>query len=72
MAGDDKIRKPSRPLRHGGIAVSRDDPILVLQTINDRLMRTTKRQQEILEGSNRAGSVAHRWGEDSKERPKDA
>lgn len=52
--------------RHG-IAVSRDDPIFVLQTINDRLMQDSLKAQQIqldrykqeLEG------LALRWGQDS-------
>lgn len=53
--------------RHG-IAVSRDDPIFVLQTINDRLMQDSSKAQqaqldrykEELEG------LALRWGEDAR------
>lgn len=53
--------------RHG-IAVSRDDPIFVLQTINDRLMQDSLKAQQIqldrykqeMEG------IALRWAEDSK------
>lgn len=53
--------------RHG-IAVSRDDPIFVLQTINDRLMQDSSKAQqaqldrykEELEG------IALRWGEDAR------
>jgi len=51
-----------------GIAVSRDDPILVLQTINNRLLQDSAQAQqaqldrykEELEG------VALRWGHDAK------
>lgn len=51
-----------------GIAVSRDDPILVLQTINNRLMQDSSKAQrdqldqykEELEG------LALRWGNDAK------
>ena len=43
-----------------GIAVGRDDPILILQTINERLMQDSAAAQEEVE------SIAHRWGEDAK------
>lgn len=53
-----------------GIAVSRDDPILVLQTINNRLMQDSSKAQqaqldqykEELEG------LALRWGNDAKDK----
>lgn len=53
--------------RHG-IAVGRDDPIMILQTMNAHLMRehaaaqqaALDRFQEELEG------IAHRWGEDAR------
>lgn len=53
-----------------GIAVSRDDPILVLQTINNRLMEDSSKAQqaqldqykEELEG------LALRWGNDAKDK----
>jgi hypothetical protein len=62
---DDLIRLIAE--RHG-IAVSRDDPIFVLQTMNDRLMQDSLKAQqaqlaaykEELEG------LALRWGEDAK------
>jgi hypothetical protein len=49
-----------------GIAVGRDDPIMILQTINERLMQdTAAAQQEILEQfKSELESVAFRWGED--------
>lgn len=66
---DDQIEDLIRLIatRHG-IAVSRDDPIFVLQTINDRLMQDSLKGQQIqldrykqeLEG------IALRWGQDSK------
>lgn len=51
-----------------GIAVGRDDPIMILQTINERLMQdTAAAQQEILEQfKSELESVAFRWGEDAK------
>ena len=42
-----------------GIAVGRDDPVLILHTINARLMADSAAKEE-LEG------IAHRWGEDAK------
>ncbi|EDB8709749.1 conjugal transfer protein TraM [Salmonella enterica subsp. enterica serovar Schwarzengrund] len=69
MASDDKIEEIIKAIaaRHG-IAVSRDDPILVLQTINDLLMKDSQAaQQEILESfKSELEVIAYRWGEDSK------
>jgi multidrug efflux pump subunit AcrA (membrane-fusion protein) len=51
-----------------GIAVSRDDPIFVLQTINSRLMQdSAKAQQEMLDRyKEELESIAHRWGAEAK------
>lgn len=51
-----------------GIAVGRDDPILILQTINERLMQdSAAAQQETLDRfKEELESIAHRWGEDAK------
>ena len=51
-----------------GIAVGRDDPILILQTINERLMQdSAAAQQEILDRfKSELEEIAHRWGEDAK------
>lgn len=51
-----------------GIAVGRDDPILILQTINDRLMKDSQAaQQEILDRfRSELEEIAHRWGDDAK------
>jgi hypothetical protein len=56
-------------LRHG-IAVGRDDPILVLQTLNERLLRDSEAaQREILEGfKSELEAIAHRWSEDARNR----
>ncbi|SDY81669.1 conjugal transfer protein TraM [Nitrosomonas halophila] len=66
---EDKIEETIKVIavRHG-IAVSRDDPIMVLQTINDRLMQDSQAaQQEMLEGfKSELEAIAHRWGDDSK------
>lgn len=53
-----------------GIAVGRDDPLLILQTINARLMQdSAKSQQEILDGfKSELEAIAARWGHDAKEK----
>ncbi len=67
----DQVEEPIKEIaaKHG-IAVSRDDPILVLQTINNRLMADSSKAQqaqldqykEELEG------LALRWGNDAKDK----
>jgi hypothetical protein len=51
-----------------GIAVGRDDPIMILQTINERLMRDSAAAQQETLGrfKEELESIAHRWGEDAK------
>lgn len=51
-----------------GIALGRDDPVLILQTINDRLMQeSTEAQQSLLNAfKSELEEIAHRWGEDAK------
>jgi pullulanase/glycogen debranching enzyme len=53
-----------------GIAVARDDPILVLQTINNRLMQdSSKAQQGLLDQyKQELELLALRWGTDAKEK----
>lgn len=53
-----------------GIAVSRDDPILILQTINNRLLLdSAKAQQAMLDiYKEELENLAHRWGTDAKGR----
>lgn len=69
MPSDDKIEGLIREIavKHG-IAVGRDDPILILQTINTRLMQdSAAAQQEILERfKEELEAIAHRWGDDAK------
>ena len=69
MASEDKIEETIKAIaaRHG-IAVSRDDPILVLQTINDRLMKDSHAaQQEILDHFNsQLEEMSQRWGDDAR------
>lgn len=71
MNADDKIEQLIREIasKHG-IAVARDDPILVLQTINHRLLQDSvaaqqamlDRYKEELEG------IGNRWGMDAQEK----
>jgi hypothetical protein len=51
-----------------GIAVGRDDPIFVLQTINNRLMQDSARaQQEMLDRyKEELEAIAHRWSAEAK------
>lgn len=69
MTNEDKIEELIRVIagKHG-IAVGRDDPILILHTINDRLMHdSASAHQEILERfKSELEAIAHRWGEDAK------
>ena len=54
-------------VRHG-IAVGRDDPITILQTMNAHLMREqAAAQQAALDRfSEELEGIAHRWGEDAR------
>lgn len=65
----DKIEETIKEIaaKHG-IAVGRDDPILILQTINERLMQdSAAAQQEILDRfKGELEEIAHRWGDDAK------
>jgi Transcriptional activator TraM len=71
MTGDEKMEEIIREIaeKHR-IIVSRDDPILVLQTINNRLLQNgQKAQQALLEHhKEELESIAMRWSEDSKEK----
>ncbi|WP_017170474.1 hypothetical protein [Xanthomonas phaseoli] len=51
-----------------GIAVGRDDPILILQTINNRLLLDNQRAQEALleQYKEELEGIATRWGNDAK------
>jgi len=53
-----------------GMAVSRDDPILVLHTINTRLLEDSARAQQVMLDSfkEELESITHRWGGDAKEK----
>lgn len=65
----DKIEEIIKEIaaRHG-IAVGRDDPILMLHTINAELMReSTTAQQEILDHfKSELEEIAQRWGDDAR------
>ena len=65
----DKIEETIKEIavKHG-IAVGRDDPILILQTINERLMQdSAAAQQEILDHfKEELEAIAHRWSDDAK------
>ena len=53
-----------------GIAVGRDDPILILQTLNNRLMQASqKAQQEMLDQyKSELEGISFRWSADAKEK----
>ncbi len=66
----DKLDETIREIaaRHG-IAVGRDDPILVLHTLNERLLQdSAAAQQELLEHfQQELESLRHRWGVDARQ-----
>ena len=51
-----------------GIAVSRDDPILVLQTINNRLLEDGAKAQQVQldQYKQEMEALSLRWGNDAK------
>ena len=51
-----------------GIAVSRDDPILVLQTINNRLLEDSTKEQQVQldQFKQEMEALSLRWGNDAK------
>ena len=67
----DKVEETIKAIavKHG-IAVGRDDPIMILQTINDRLMEeSATSQKEILNGfKEELEEISYRWGEDAKDK----
>lgn len=69
MADNDKIEDLIREIavKHG-IAVSRDDPILILQTINAKLMEdSATAQQDMLDRfKEELEGIAHRWEDAAK------
>ena len=69
MAAADKIEETIKDIavKHG-IALGRDDPILILQTINERLMQdSATAQRDILDRfKEEMEAIAYRWGEDAR------
>ncbi len=53
-----------------GVAVSRDDPILILQTINERLLQDSAQSQQVIldHFKEEMELIAHRWNADSKDK----
>jgi hypothetical protein len=53
-----------------GIAVSRDDPIMVMQTINNRLMQDSAKAQQVQldHYKEELEALALRWGNDAKDK----
>jgi hypothetical protein len=53
-----------------GIAVSRDDPILILQTINSRLLQDSARAQQVMldQYKEELEALALRWGNDARDK----
>ena len=53
-----------------GIAVSRDDPILILQTINSRLMQDSAKAQQVMldQYKEELEALALRWGNDARDK----
>jgi hypothetical protein len=52
-----------------GIAVSRDDPILILQTINTRLLQDSAKAQQVMldQYKEELEALALRWGNDARD-----
>lgn len=69
MMEADKIEETIKEIfaKHN-IAVSHDDPLLVLQTINERIMKdsATSQQERLDHFKQGLEDIAHRWGEDAK------
>lgn len=71
MNADEKIEQLIREIasKHG-IAVARDDPILVLQTINHRLLQDSVIAQQALldQYKQELEGIGNRWGMDAREK----
>lgn len=71
MNADEKIEQLIREIasKHG-IAVARDDPILVLQTINHRLLQDSVAAQQAMldQYKQELESVRNRWGMDAQQK----
>ena len=65
----DRIEATIREIaaRHG-IAVGRDDPILILQTLNELLLQDSVAAQQVQldHFKEELEAIAHRWGEDAR------
>lgn len=69
MAEDEKIDELIREIAvKNGVAVGRRDPIMIVHTMNSQLLKEGKAaQQEALNVfKSELESIAHQWGEDSK------
>lgn len=70
-SAQDRIEELIRDIavKHG-IAVGRDDPIMILHTINERLMRDTQQAQQAALDRFRSEleMISHRWGQDAKDK----
>lgn len=53
-----------------GIAVGRDDPILILQTLNNRLLQDSQKAQQAMldQYKSELEGISHRWSTDAKEK----
>jgi hypothetical protein len=53
-----------------GIAVSRDDPILILQTINTRLLQDSAKAQQVMldQYKEELEALALHWGNDARDK----
>jgi len=71
MNADDKIEQLIREIasKHG-IAVARDDPILVLQTINHRLLQDSVAAQQAMldQYKQELEGISNRWGLEAREK----
>ena len=71
MNADDKIEQLIREIANKhGIAVARDDPILVLQTINHRLLQDSVAAQRAMldQYKEELEGIGNRWGLDAREK----
>jgi hypothetical protein len=71
MAEPDRIEDLIRDIAAiNGIAVGRDDPIMILHTINERLLRDTQQAQTAALDSFKSELelISHRWGQDAKDK----
>lgn len=69
MAQDEKIEELIREIAvKNGVAVGRRDPIMIVHTMNNKLLEEGKAaQKEALESfKSELEEIAHRWGEDAK------